>query len=419
MKIVADYYNGISTAQRQQQQQRATTTSSASSASSARHTAAAGMTAPGVSAAAGGRPRAGARPNRRNRGGAIDYVEGPTPPPCGAAAASTCSASATAATANADTDLPWLKAFEHAKEAARTTAEIRADQQSLTTIREELGDRAERIIAMLLTFDSLFAFRRVMRVRVATPHTVDRERFALAFAQSRALLDLKLPFPPPSYGSLRKIDVFFIIYQHLERTTLGLHKSQYPHAVQHKATAQMLELGDLWCLSLSALKSCHAEVGRVADKTGCKRIEADREGEVTRSSKPLRPHNLNGTMGPTRLTETHAITTMASSVSCRLVAAKALSKDEGKCIEMRSLKRIALAPEKGGGRSTVRRTAPKLNAPDVEGATCISDARPHCPATWAFTVARLHIADTDRSISMYRAYALQLNYVTHMLQTAA
>eukprot|EP00965_Chrysotila_dentata_P157076 5189184-Pleurochrysis_carterae.AAC.1 len=88
----------------------------------------------------------------------------------------------------------------------------------------------------------------------------------------------------------------------------------------------MLEVGDLWNFSLSALESYHAEVGRVADRTGCKRILADGEGEVTRGTMP--PSKRATKEGPSRMVETHVTTTMASSIACRLVSARALNADE-------------------------------------------------------------------------------------------
>eukprot|EP00965_Chrysotila_dentata_P202873 6181369-Pleurochrysis_carterae.AAC.1 len=57
----------------------------------------------------------------------------------------------------------------------------------------------------------------------------------------------------------------------------------------------MAELGDLSCYSLSALESYHAEIGRVSDRTGCKRIHADKSGEVTVSSVP--PSKASGSGG--------------------------------------------------------------------------------------------------------------------------
>eukprot|EP00965_Chrysotila_dentata_P230774 6197983-Pleurochrysis_carterae.AAC.2 len=97
---------------------------------------------------------------------------------------------------------------------------------------------------------------------------------------------------------------------------MGRHESQYPHMVQPKAVQQMLEVGDLWSFSLSALaQSFHAEVCRVADRTGCKRINAAvTGGAVTLSRRPVG----KGKEGPACVVQTSAQTTMASSVAVRL-----------------------------------------------------------------------------------------------------
>eukprot|EP00965_Chrysotila_dentata_P251285 6209961-Pleurochrysis_carterae.AAC.3 len=147
-----------------------------------------------------------------------------------------------------------------------------------------------------------------------------------------------------------------VFWEQFERVSLGRHKSQYPHIVQFKAVQQMLEVGDLWNFSLSALESFHAEVGRVADRTGSKRINADADGAVTLSTQPVG----KGKEGPARLTETSAQTTLASSVAARLVGARSLNSDKELCISKRAQSRVALAPEAGGGRSTATRSAPKL-----------------------------------------------------------
>jgi len=64
-----------------------------------------------------------------------------------------------------------------------------------------------------------------------------------------------------------------------ERVALGQHKSFYPHRTQFAAVEQIIEVGDIWNYSLSALESYHAEVGRVADRSGCKRVEIE-QGEA-------------------------------------------------------------------------------------------------------------------------------------------
>eukprot|EP00965_Chrysotila_dentata_P134062 4433442-Pleurochrysis_carterae.AAC.1 len=62
----------------------------------------------------------------------------------------------------------------------------------------------------------------------------------------------------------------------------------------------MLEVGDLWNCSLSALESYHAEVGQVVDRTGCKRQAADIEADRTLKSQPL---VTEGREGPARIVE--------------------------------------------------------------------------------------------------------------------
>eukprot|EP00965_Chrysotila_dentata_P082878 2734612-Pleurochrysis_carterae.AAC.3 len=95
---------------------------------------------------------------------------------------------------------------------------------------------------------------------------------------------------------------------------------------------------------MNALESCHAEVGRVADKTGCKSIDADASGDSTKRRMPLRPHNARGQEGPARQRETHSSTSMAFSVACRLVAPTALSEQEGMRIDMRASSALHLRP---------------------------------------------------------------------------
>eukprot|EP00965_Chrysotila_dentata_P187801 6172356-Pleurochrysis_carterae.AAC.1 len=189
-----------------------------------------------------------AKPSRKRKGGGIRYAGG------------------NEVSNDDDTNKempPWHEAFELAKQKARTEVERCADQVALQAIRDKYHASAERLLSMLLTFDALFAFRKVMRLRYDASSRVEREQYALLFAQSHRMF-----------------------WEQLERASGGQHKSAYMHAVQLKAVMQMVELGDLWDFSLSALESYHAEVGRVADRTGCRRINADVDGELTVSSAP-------------------------------------------------------------------------------------------------------------------------------------
>eukprot|EP00965_Chrysotila_dentata_P001832 60547-Pleurochrysis_carterae.AAC.1 len=127
-----------------------------------------------------------------------------------------------------------------------TEVERCADADSLTKIiRAILGEMGESLICMLLTFDSLFSFRKVMRTHIDTCIPAQREAHALGFAHSHRCW-----------------------LEQFERVSLSQHKSYYPHRKRVCCTLQILQLGDLWDYSLSSLESYHAEVGRVADRTG-------------------------------------------------------------------------------------------------------------------------------------------------------
>eukprot|EP00965_Chrysotila_dentata_P009000 292510-Pleurochrysis_carterae.AAC.1 len=75
----------------------------------------------------------------------------------------------------------------------------------------------------------------------------------------------------------------------------------------------MIELGDLWKYSLSALESYHAQVGRVSDRTGCTRIEIE-QGQTTSTTVPVgRSGKYVGKQGPAQRVEVQAKATMAST----------------------------------------------------------------------------------------------------------
>ena len=124
-----------------------------------------------------------------------------------------------------------------ARESGRTEAERLADQQSLAKIRNRYGEMAVRLISMLLTFDSHFRFRRVMRKRIDSRSAAARAVHAVAFARAHRCW-----------------------FEQFERVSHGQHRSVYPHRTQFTGPQQIYELGDLWCYALGALESHHAEV---------------------------------------------------------------------------------------------------------------------------------------------------------------
>eukprot|EP00965_Chrysotila_dentata_P127778 4225320-Pleurochrysis_carterae.AAC.1 len=128
MLIVGKYYEGLI---KEHQHSQAAAAHSASNAAAA------------ASAASGA--RAGSRkPTKRSRGGAVVYQ--------GDSGASEVAAAANSKKAK---DVPWKEAFDLTREKGRTEAEINACPHSLHAIRVQYGPIAERLIAMLLTFDGL------------------------------------------------------------------------------------------------------------------------------------------------------------------------------------------------------------------------------------------------------------------------
>ena len=130
-----------------------------------------------------------------------------------------------------------MEDFKAARKEGRSEAERLAHQPSLAKIRKRYGEMAERLIAMLLTFDSHFAFRRVMRKRIDSTDPAARAEHCLAFARSHRTW-----------------------FEQFERVSHSQHRSVYPHRTQFTGPQQIYEVGDLWCFALGALESHHAEV---------------------------------------------------------------------------------------------------------------------------------------------------------------
>ena len=208
VKKVADYYEGLAVAYR-------------AAAAEKRQEAEA-------SAAAKAKPSKGSSKPAKNasRGGVVQYS--------GSASTSAVTPSAEATEIE---EPPWMADVRAARKAGRSEAERLADQPSLVKIRNKYGEMGERLIAMLLTFDSHFAFRRVMRKRFDSRDVALRAEHALAFARSHRCW-----------------------FEQFERVSHGQHRSVYPHRTQFTGPQQIYELGDLWCYSLGALESHHAEV---------------------------------------------------------------------------------------------------------------------------------------------------------------
>eukprot|EP00965_Chrysotila_dentata_P250191 6209300-Pleurochrysis_carterae.AAC.4 len=84
--------------------------------------------------------------------------------------------------------MPWQRAFEAARSLGLTKAEKNARADSLAQIRKKLGEAGESLITMLLTFDSLSAFCRVMRVRIGRSRAKRKEHAVACVSCARASL---------------------------------------------------------------------------------------------------------------------------------------------------------------------------------------------------------------------------------------
>eukprot|EP00965_Chrysotila_dentata_P213484 6187648-Pleurochrysis_carterae.AAC.6 len=127
--------------------------------------------------------------------------------------------------AEKDEQRPWRDAFEKAKETVATEAEVQADDESLSIIWQQHGETSERLIAMLLAVDGLFAFRKVMRVRLDSDDISSREHMPSSSRRTVRAPSLV------SCSSLPACVADRIFWEQFERVAVGRHKSQYPHAV--------------------------------------------------------------------------------------------------------------------------------------------------------------------------------------------
>eukprot|EP00965_Chrysotila_dentata_P224654 6194310-Pleurochrysis_carterae.AAC.4 len=102
--------------------------------------------------------RGTSRPSKRRRGGVVAFGGEE-----GAGKVDTEVGASSVGGVFSDDDLPWRAAFLAGKKAQRKEAECKVDSASLRAIREKYGEMSERLIHMLLNFDALSEFRKVMR----------------------------------------------------------------------------------------------------------------------------------------------------------------------------------------------------------------------------------------------------------------
>ena len=110
---------------------------------------------------------------------------------------------------------------------------------------------------------------------------------------------------------------------------------------------------------MSSLELSHAAVGKILDRTACKRSSLS---ETTATTKGMQ----SGKEGPSRLVSVKATATMATTAAQRFTALGMMQDDPDRRIDTAVTRRLSLAPELGGGRKTARHVAPVLGMAPVD-----------------------------------------------------
>eukprot|EP00965_Chrysotila_dentata_P208622 6184803-Pleurochrysis_carterae.AAC.5 len=183
-----------------------------------------------------------------------------------------------------------------------TAAELSADPEELTAIRDMFGMRAQTLISVLLSFDAYFKW--YFPFAASIPLSSD-----YSLLEAHALDNMR-----------NAIDMYVEVF---ERVSIRLHKSFLPHGAVFKVTRDILEVGDVWAVDLSPLELQNTETKRVATSSGSKRLVLTSEGF---QRQPMRGKS----GGPTQMVKMKGYsTTMALSILKNLLATQQLRRGEG------------------------------------------------------------------------------------------
>ena len=273
----------------------------------------------------------------------------PPPRPAAAAAAPTRIAKPTKSKGPAVTSMPHsaagaaagAKAAEAVRQHRRVpTAEAKADQEALASVTKALGVDAQEVVNVALAWDAYLAWHHGLYTRL--PADADD-----------ATID--------AHG-LKMLHLAIASKEMFEEASDHASQSWYPHIAMTVYPVCVWKFrSDLWDVSMSALELSHAHVGRILDRTSVKRITCNGEGETTASTKPPMLGE-----GPARLVAVKATATMATTCMDRWTAMQLLQDDPERRTDTAATRRISLAPELGGGRSSARHTAPVLGMAPVD-----------------------------------------------------
>ena len=201
-----------------------------------------------------------------------------------------------------------------------TAFEAAANQDSLQTIRQIYGSRAQTLINILLSFDAYFAWYYPFMKSV--PYLCPMEvRESRAFENCCTAIGMQEMF---------------------ERVSIYSHGSFLPHGAVFKVTRDILEVGDVRAHDLSALELQNAESKRVFESGGARALECRSEGTTHKKVSE----------GEYRLVATKGYGSSAAiSTLTKMLATSQLRAGDGMYSTPESRRSEKLFGEKATGRS--------------------------------------------------------------------
>lgn len=203
--------------------------------------------------------------------------------------------------------------------------QLAADPEDIDMIKTVFGSRGQTILNALLAFDAYFRWYFPFKASVPL-FCSQEEKDERALSNCQAAIDM---------------------HEAYERLSIRNHKSFMPHAAIYKATQDILQVGDLWAFSLSALELQNAETKRTACSSASRRLTLTSTGE---KRQPLG----SGKAGPASLITTKGYsTTMAISTLKNLLSSQILRRGSGLYATPATRRKERLFGVGGTGRSSL------------------------------------------------------------------
>ena len=138
--------------------------------------------------------------------------------------------------------------------------ELAADPEDVAIIRKLFGSRAQTLINTLLAFDSYFNW----------------------YYPLKESIPLFAPIPIREARAFENMTTAMDMMEMFERISIRNHKSFLVHGAIFKVTRDILQVGDIWSFSLSALElqNAVAETKRVASGSAAKNLTMRQGGDA-------------------------------------------------------------------------------------------------------------------------------------------